>query len=268
MPRKKQDSILEEMLSSIYHAPFLAGPISAGLLYVIGELLVPAMAGSTTIGKLIASISTTFTPWLCALVVAAAVLGAGERAITRRRDRTLFDRQSGIESIRSLSWQTFERMVGEGYRRLGYEVQVTPAGADGGVDLILTKDGLRTDVQCKQWRTQVVPVELVRQLKGAMAAADVEKGIFVSSGRFTTDAQAFAEKAGITTVDGPALERLVSGLQRGPARVDALSRNDLRGCPRCGSTMVRRTSRRGGHKGEDFLGCSRFPACRGTRPLS
>jgi hypothetical protein len=36
-------------------------------------------------------------------------------------------------------------------------------------------------------------------------------------------------------------------------------------CPRCGSTMVRRTN---SQSGEPFLGCSRFPGCRGTRPLA
>jgi DNA topoisomerase-1 len=34
-------------------------------------------------------------------------------------------------------------------------------------------------------------------------------------------------------------------------------------CPLCGAAMVRRTSRYG-----TFLGCSKFPACRGTRKLT
>lgn len=36
-------------------------------------------------------------------------------------------------------------------------------------------------------------------------------------------------------------------------------------CPRCGSAMVGRTNR---DTGEQFYGCTRFPACRGTRPHS
>jgi len=35
-------------------------------------------------------------------------------------------------------------------------------------------------------------------------------------------------------------------------------------CPRCGTKMVERTNRR---SGERFLGCRRYPGCRGTRPL-
>jgi DNA-binding helix-hairpin-helix protein with protein kinase domain len=36
-------------------------------------------------------------------------------------------------------------------------------------------------------------------------------------------------------------------------------------CPRCGSTMMRRTARRGRNAGSGFWGCSRYPTCTGTR---
>lgn len=36
-------------------------------------------------------------------------------------------------------------------------------------------------------------------------------------------------------------------------------------CPRCGSSMIRRTARRGRRPGNTFWGCSRFPQCRGSR---
>jgi DNA-binding helix-hairpin-helix protein with protein kinase domain len=36
-------------------------------------------------------------------------------------------------------------------------------------------------------------------------------------------------------------------------------------CPNCGSRMVRRTAKRGYRRGSQFWGCSRYPACRGTR---
>jgi DNA-binding helix-hairpin-helix protein with protein kinase domain len=36
-------------------------------------------------------------------------------------------------------------------------------------------------------------------------------------------------------------------------------------CPRCGSFMVRRTARHGFRSGSQFWGCSRYPACTGTR---
>lgn len=39
-------------------------------------------------------------------------------------------------------------------------------------------------------------------------------------------------------------------------------------CPRCGKAMVLRTARRGPNTGGQFWGCSGFPRCRATKPLS
>jgi len=36
-------------------------------------------------------------------------------------------------------------------------------------------------------------------------------------------------------------------------------------CPVCGASMVRRTARKGKHAGRQFWGCSKYPACKGTR---
>lgn len=40
-------------------------------------------------------------------------------------------------------------------------------------------------------------------------------------------------------------------------------RSDPSACPECGATLVERANRR---TGERFLGCPRFPACKGARP--
>lgn len=36
-------------------------------------------------------------------------------------------------------------------------------------------------------------------------------------------------------------------------------------CPNCGASMVRRTARKGSNAGKQFWGCSKYPACKGTR---
>lgn len=38
-------------------------------------------------------------------------------------------------------------------------------------------------------------------------------------------------------------------------------------CPTCGSAMVKRMARTGPRRGRKFYGCSRYPACRGTRSI-
>lgn len=44
----------------------------------------------------------------------------------------------------------------------------------------------------------------------------------------------------------------------------AKRQNDAAKCPRCGAKLVERANRQ---SGEQFLGCSRFPRCKGTRKL-
>ena len=39
-------------------------------------------------------------------------------------------------------------------------------------------------------------------------------------------------------------------------------------CPECAQPMRRRTARKGPNTGKSFWSCSRFPDCKGTRPLS
>lgn len=69
------------------------------------------------------------------------------------------DKQTGIQSIRSLGWKQFEELVDEAYRRKGYTViENRGRGADGGVDIRLQKDGQLHLVQCKQWQSQKVRV--------------------------------------------------------------------------------------------------------------
>lgn len=38
-------------------------------------------------------------------------------------------------------------------------------------------------------------------------------------------------------------------------------------CPRCKSSMVLRTAKKGANAGNQFFGCSCYPRCKGTRPF-
>ena len=81
----------------------------------------------------------------------AGLLGATISWFGQRHRRRLLDAQQGLDSIAALGWRRFEQLVGEAFRRQGYTVEETGlGGADGGIDLILRKDGRRVLVQCKQ----------------------------------------------------------------------------------------------------------------------
>lgn len=187
-----------------------------------------------------------------------------------RRKRGIFDNQTSLQSIRSLSWQEFEWLVSEAYRRKGYTV-VERGGnkPDGGVDLELYKDGRKTVVQCKRWNAMQINVALVREAYGVMIAEGADECIFVASGKYTRDAVRFAEGKPMRLIEGNQLLRLINDIKGSRHAVEpsvAIQDPSVPICPDCGSPMVSRFSRRLRGRRRNFWGCSRYPNCFGNRP--
>jgi restriction system protein len=188
-----------------------------------------------------------------------AAVGAGESA----------------QALQRMNWREFEALVGEAFRRKGFQVTETGGGgADGGVDLVLTTGRERYLVQCKQWRSTKVPVSTVRELYGVMQAQGAVGAFVVTSGGFTDDAAEFVRGRNIELVGGETLFKLVqesreSSRAVAPAAAKGLSPSAANpDCPQCGKPMVRRVARKGSSAGSEFWGCSGFPGCRGTRLIA
>jgi restriction system protein len=195
-----------------------------------------------------------------AFVVLVVLIDALGRPRRLRQQRTLSD-------LAALTWQQFEEVIADAFRRHGYRVrEVGGRGrADGGVDLLLERDGETTVVQAKHWRSQRISVQLDREVYGVHQSMTATHSLFVSTARYTADAQQFAVKVGMTLVDGEELVRIIrAGLDGEPMAVPTSTAGAVPVCPACGGAMVERMARRGAHAGEQFLGCARFPACRGT----
>jgi restriction system protein len=190
-----------------------------------------------------------------------------------QRNRRLVDEQTGLESLRKTSWKDFEYMVAEAYRRQGFQVEYSlSCGADGGVDLILLKDGKTSLVQCKQWKVFSVGAPVVREMFGLMTAEHADEIIIVTSGKFTREAIAFAEGKPIRLINGQSLLVLVQSVQT--SHKDASPKTETKTeplsvpvCPTCGKPMVLRTAKRGRNIGSQFWGCSGYPTCKTIREL-
>ncbi len=217
-------------------------------------------------------------PLLAPLVALALLLIAVVSAVVGWHRRRLLDSQQDLESLRQTTWQDFERLVGEIYRRQGYRVIETGGGgADGGIDLKLVKDGEVWLVQCKRWRREPVGVKVVRELHGVVAAEQATGSIIITTSTFTTDAKAFARGNPIKLIAGDELLNRVKAVQNSKALAAPLTQQthsatteepqNVRICPQCAAPMVQRVARRGQNAGQSFWGCSRFPKCRGTQPV-
>lgn len=212
--------------------------------------------------------SGTLAP-LAWLALAACWVAAIASFLARQRRRQLLAGQTGVESLGAMSWREFEMLVSEAFRRRGYAVEETGLGGpDGGIDLIVRKDGRKELVQCKQWRRTQVGVAVVREMWGLAAHHGVDGVRIVCVGEFTPDAAAFARGKPIELIRGDRLAALVREIQT-PIHT-ATRLQDLPApeptptCPTCAGGMTRRPNRK---TGELFWGCRRFPQCRGTRSI-
>lgn len=305
MARRRKSSTADDLMDLVALLPWWGGvalaSVSYGVLHAVATRPLPSVQTGKQLSEalpsmLIQGLATGgqyLIPFIC-------LLGAVASFLRRRKRKALFDaasHASGADALQGMSWQEFEMLVGEGFRRRGYGVRETGGGgADGGVDLVLTKGDEKFFVQCKQWKAFKVGVSTVRELYGVIAAERAAGGFVVTSGEFTGDAQAFAVGRNIQLLDGLALTQLLRdgrGQQAAASRAaepgssnNAAAERQLTPaaifrlphsatgsavepkCPRCSKPMVRRVAKKGAAAGRDFWGCSAYSTgCRGTRDI-
>lgn len=171
-----------------------------------------------------------------------------------------------VAQLRKIDWFQFEKIVALIFRKRGYTVtRRGGANSDGGIDLVIEKDGQRAGIQCKQWKTWNVGVKAVREFLGALTDASISKGIFITLCGYSSDAKQLAEKHGIEIVNETGLAKMI---EQTDTRFDpdalAILRDTQKFCPKCEAEMVLRTSAKGLSAGRRFWGCSTYPRCRFT----
>lgn len=276
MARKKKQSPLEDLIDVAAMLPWWVGLLLALVAYfVLHHYAVAEVVQPTSVAQLGANVASQFGKALASLgqyvVPLAFIIGAGISAYRRHKRSSLFagvQQSSTTSMLNGMTWQEFEMLVGEAFRRGGYSIEESGGGgADGGVDLVLHKDGEKSLVQCKQWRAYKVGVQVIRELYGVMAAEGAAHGFVVTSGVFTQEARAFAEGRNIDLIDGAELATIIRAIQH-PQSAATLpvtkTVNASQMCPKCGGVMVKRTAKQGANAGKMFWGCSGYPQCRGT----
>ena len=140
-----------------------------------------------------------------------------EQAAERIKDR-----------IAQLNWDQMQQLVAGLLRAMGYVTQVTQAGADRGRDIVASPDGFgflepRIVVEVKHRQGRMGAPEIRKFLGGRKQH---EKGLYVSIGGFTQEANYEAERASIplTLMDS---EQLIDALLRNYSKLDDATRQLL-----------------------------------------
>lgn len=167
-----------------------------------------------------------------------------------RSDRDL------LQWLRGMKPAEFEDYVADLFTRLGYKAEAVGASHDGGIDVVIQKDGVKGYVQCKKFITSEVTVGDVRDFYGALADHLTNgKGYFITTNKFTLEAEKFADDKPIELIDGYKLIRYIKMTKKDKEE----PKDRVQICPRCGGNLIDRNGKFG-----SFYGCSNYPKCKYT----
>jgi restriction system protein len=151
--------------------------------------------------------------WVLAAVAALATIVSAWRALlaylAHRRTVRLdaLYRSSGQAAVDAMAGVEFEHYVAAVLRGRGYDIEFTRATGDFGVDLIATRDGVRTAVQCKR-QVRTVNGGAIQQVVAGAAVHDCTATMVVTNHRYTRAAEQLAEVHHCLLVDRTRLARL------------------------------------------------------------
>ncbi len=170
----------------------------------------------------------------------------------------------GLDDIDEMTGIEFEVYLFHKFKKMGYKVKMTPVTGDYGADLVLKKRRKKIVVQAKRYH-QDVGIAAVQEVIGSIAYYNAARGMVVTNSFFTPNAVNLARANEITLWDRRALIRyLIKEEGNGDIFEGFISdKENIRHCPMCGKKLVRRNGRYG-----YFFGCSGFPKCSYTEPVS
>jgi restriction system protein len=167
-----------------------------------------------------------------------------------------------------MDWFQFEKVVGHVYEKRGYTVtRRGDANPDDGIDLMVERNGQRTGIQCKQWKT--AGVKAIREFLGALSDAGMQKGVFITLRGGTEAAKQLAGTHDVEILDVAGLAGMLDAIDVGDdPQVQELLRDTRKICPKCERELVVRVAGRGNKRGGKFWGCSGYSrGCRFRMPI-
>jgi hypothetical protein len=120
------------------------------------------------------------------------------QAAVREAEQAMFRKKRSYWEF--LDGYAFERATAEVLKKHQFNPMVTPGSADGGVDIEVTRNGLKGVVQCKAHTSSVGPA-IVRDLYGVIHHSHATFGVIVSRGGFSKGAVDFARDKPILFLD-------------------------------------------------------------------
>lgn len=228
---RKRSSLAEDLMNITSNLPWWVGVLLAILSYLIlhqfADLSVKSTVAPNEMGSfVIRQLMKTFAFFGQFILPVIFMVGTFASIIKQKRRERLyrsieaeeipdsihFGTSSSPDPLQSMSWSEFEQLIAQFFKKNGFSVKDTPPGPDGGIDLLMKKNGKNFIVQCKHWKKFKVNVQTVREQFGIMHAEGAHGVFIVTSGVFTEDAIQFAKGKNIRLIDGTELRQITKVL--------------------------------------------------------
>jgi len=95
-----------------------------------------------------------------------------------------------------MTGRQFEEFLSIYFRKVGYDVALTPQTQDYGADLILRKNGIKTIVQAKRSK-KPVSIKAVQEVASAIKHYMADEAIVITNNKFTENAFDLADSNGV-----------------------------------------------------------------------
>lgn len=124
-------------------------------------------------------------------------------------DHTRKSLSQKIDELIELSPREFEEYIAELIKYLGYDsVELTPYSNDKGLDVIAYKDSLKVGIQCKRYKGTVGSPD-IQTFLGALSHAKADKGLFITTGMFSFEAEKMASEHPIVLINRIDLAKMI-----------------------------------------------------------
>ena len=130
----------------------------------------------------------------CIYAVGSFLLGTGEKTETERLAAL------PLRKVDKMNGREFEEYLCAVLELNGYQCETTQDSNDYGADIIAKRGRLRCVVQAKRYKGKV-GIKAVQEIVGAMNYYGATHGAVITNSTFTSQAEALAEKAGISLYD-------------------------------------------------------------------
>jgi restriction system protein len=113
------------------------------------------------------------------------------------------------QAVARMGWPAFSALLAQGFEREGYTVL---RARDVAYDFELQRQGRRTLVAAKRWKSARTGLETLKALQAAREAADVSDAIVVALGDLSEAAVPYAKQHAIAVWQAPEIAKALRGL--------------------------------------------------------